>query len=106
VRFAKGLSGASRGARPFYSEEQKFFIMYSRVIKGLPWPKIEKSFSTLFGLRMQDGLTSVYYRIRRNWKMKDVKKTDLKAVSSDKNVVKRRATHFSTEFLTEVGYCD
>jgi hypothetical protein len=106
VRFAKGSPGASRDARPSYGEEQKFFVMYIRVVKGLPWPKIEKAFSTLFGLRTQDGLTSVYYRIRMNWKMKEVKKTDLKAVSSDKNVVKRKATHFSTEFLTEVGYCD
>ena len=32
---------ATRAARPAYNDEQKFYIMYSRIVLGLSWPDIE-----------------------------------------------------------------
>jgi hypothetical protein len=34
-----------RSARPSYNEEQKFFIMYYRMVKRLSWPEIEDKFA-------------------------------------------------------------
>jgi hypothetical protein len=93
-----------RKARPSYSDEQKFFIMYNRIIRGLPWAEIEESFSKFFGLRTQNGLYSVYYRTRKIWKMKDIQSTDVRASRRDKSTVIRMAANFSTELLMEVGY--
>lgn len=60
-----------RAPRPTYTEEQKFFIMYSRIIRTRSWPDIEDDFTKTFplsaGQRSKGGLTSVYYRIRRSW---------------------------------------
>lgn len=49
-----------RPPRPSYSEEQKFYIMYARVLRDLPWPEIEDDFAHIFGSRSKGGLTSVY----------------------------------------------
>jgi hypothetical protein len=94
----------SRKARPSYSDEQKFFIMYNRIIRGLPWAEIEESFSKFFDLRRKNGLYSVYYRTRKIWKMKDIKSTDVRTSRRDKSTVIRMAANFSTELLKEVGY--
>ena len=56
-----------RQPRPIYSEEQKFFIMFARIIQEKAWPEIEDTFIEQFGVRTKGGLTSVYYRIRRKW---------------------------------------
>jgi hypothetical protein len=97
-------SEPSRKARPSYSDEQKFFIMYNRIIKGLPWAKIEEDFSKFFDLRTQNGLYSVYYRTRKIWKMKDIKSTDVRASMKEKSMVIRMAANFSTQLLMDVGY--
>ena len=39
---AEPLARIPRPARPSYSEEQKFFIMYNRIIRGLPWAEIDR----------------------------------------------------------------
>jgi hypothetical protein len=95
-----------RLARPSYNEEQKFFIMYYRVIKELSWPEIEDKFASFFNLRTKDGLTSVYYRIRKKWGMERVLKTGPDGSTGDRGKVETKAAHFSREFLTNLGYFD
>jgi hypothetical protein len=63
---------SARPPRPSYSEEQKFYIMYARIVCNKPWPAIEDGFTQIFGAdgtghRSKGGLTSVYYRIRKHW---------------------------------------
>lgn len=67
----KQLERINRRPRPSYTEEQKFFIMYHRIIRKLSWPKIETKFAAFFNIRTKDGLTSVYYRLRKDWGMKE-----------------------------------
>lgn len=61
------LSKPPRAPRPAYSEEQKFYIMFARILRGRSWPEIERDFARLFGQRISQrskgGLTSVYYRV-------------------------------------------
>jgi hypothetical protein len=103
---AESLARIPRPARPSYNEEQKFFIMYYRVIKELSWPEIEDKFATFFNLRIEHGLTSVYYRTRQNWGMDGVLKTGLDGSMGDRGRVESKAAHFSREFLTKLGYFD
>lgn len=62
-----------RPPRPSYSDEQKFFIMYMRIIRDETWPDIALRFLENFGgdssspSRSKGGLTSVYYRVRKTW---------------------------------------
>jgi hypothetical protein len=60
----KQLQRVPRRPRPSYTEEQKFFIMYHRIIRKLSWSEIEAKFVAFFNIRTKDGLTSVYYRLR------------------------------------------
>jgi hypothetical protein len=96
----------SRPARPSYNEEQKFFIMYYRVVKKLSWPAIEDKFASFFKTRTKNGLISVYYRIRKKWGMEEVLKTTPDGFTDDRGKVKTRAAHFSSDFLTDLGYFD
>ena len=101
---AEPLSRIPRPARPSYSEEQKFFIMFYRIIKELSWPEIEDKFAHFFNLRTKDGLTSVYYRIRKSWGMEEVLKTGPDGSMGDRRKVEDKAAHFSREFLGNLGY--
>ncbi|GAB7336747.1 hypothetical protein MBLNU13_g10842t1 [Cladosporium sp. NU13] len=92
-----------RAARPPYTEEQKFFIMYQRIIRELSWPDIKDKFVYRFDVRSGDGLTSVYYRVRKDWGMKEVLETQTGS-SSDRAIVKARANRFSRDFLKMLGY--
>ena len=92
-----------RQPRPSYSEEQKFYIMYARIKCERPWPEIEDRFAAVFGQRSKGGLTSVYYRIRKSWGLEEVMKSS-HTCKLDKDAVDRRASHFSREFLTNIGY--
>ena len=62
------LAKPPRASRPAYSEEQKSYIMFARILRGRSWPEIERDFARLFGHRISQrskgGLTSVYYRVR------------------------------------------
>jgi hypothetical protein len=95
----------ARSARPSYNEEQKFFIMYYRLVERLSWPEIEERFAKLFKLRSKNGLTSVYYRIRRSWGMEQVLE-NLARPENDLSIVESRASRFPRAFLDNIGYFD
>jgi len=94
-----------RPARPSYTDEQRFSIMYYRIVRELSWPEIEVEFASFFSLRTKDALTSVYYRIRNMWGMEKVLDADLTS-SGDRKRVESEASRFSRDFLTELGYFD
>ncbi|GAB7360136.1 hypothetical protein MBLNU230_g7899t1 [Neophaeotheca triangularis] len=95
-----------RPPRPSYNEEQRFCIMYLRIVRDKSWPEIEDKFAELFNTRSKGGLTSVYYRIRKSWGLKDVLRSGPDKFDSDRRVVIRRATNFSHDFLAALGYFD
>jgi hypothetical protein len=95
----------ARSARPSYNEEQKFFIMYYRMVKQLSWPEIEDKFAQIFYLRSKDGLTSAYYRIRGSWGMEQVLKNQARP-EDDLGTIERKADRFSRGFLEHIGYFD
>jgi hypothetical protein len=94
-----------RAARPPYTEEQKFFIMYQRIIGELSWLDVKVKFEDHFDARSGDGLTSVYYRVRKDWGMGTVLETQ-SGFSSDRTIVETRANQFSKDFLEMLGYFD
>jgi hypothetical protein len=101
----KQLQRVPRRPRPSYTEEQKFFIMYHRIIRKLSWPQIEAKFAASFNIRTKDGLTSVYYRLRKDWDMKEVLKSDCHAANDVGKVVEKAAL-FQDDFLKRLGYFD
>jgi hypothetical protein len=94
---------APRPQRLPYTEEQKFSIIYHRIIKELSWPEIKDKCTSFFGSRSEDGLTSVYYRIRGSWNMGDVLKSNSNSVG-ERSKVEARANYFSRDFLDKLGY--
>lgn len=82
--------------------------MFARITKGQSWPAIEYDFARLFNQqvshRSKGGLTSVYYRLRKEWALEEVLQTNVDSPIHDQEVVDRRATHFSHDFLTIIGY--
>jgi hypothetical protein len=94
-----------RSARPSYNEEQKFFIMHHRIVQKLSWPEIEDEFARFFKIRSKDGLTSVYYRIRKSWGMEQVLRNQA-GCEDDLGVIEKKADHFSRVFLENIGYFD
>jgi hypothetical protein len=79
--------------------------MYYRTFREYSWPQIEVEFARLFNLRTKDGLTSVYYRIRKMWGMEKITGTDLRT-TSERSRVESGASRFSRDFLTDLGYFD
>lgn len=98
------MSRRPRAPRPSYSEEQKFFIMYARIMRDQSWPEIEDKFAETFGQRSKGGLTSVYYRARRDWGLAEVLKSGPGTFSADCREVELRARNFSKAFLIQIGY--
>lgn len=98
------MSRRPRAPRPSYSEEQKFFIMYARIMRDQSWPEIEDKFAETFGQRSKGGLTSVYYRARRDWGLAEVLKSGPGTFSADCREVELRARNFSNAFLIQIGY--
>ena len=92
-----------RESRPSYFEAQKYFIMHARIVRGRNWTEIENEFARLWPgqLRNQGGLTSVYYRIRKEWGLGDVARMD---AESDRRVVLQRAGGFSRDTLQSIGF--
>ncbi|WPH02955.1 Hypothetical protein R9X50_00582700 [Acrodontium crateriforme] len=127
---ARSNSNTPRAPRPSYSEEQKFYIMYARIIRDWSWPEIEANFTRIFDGRSDErseqlggtqqqraanhaaqrnerskgGLTSVYYRIRRSWGLEEVLKGGPETFANDKRVIHHMARNFSEEFLISIGY--
>jgi hypothetical protein len=93
-----------RPARPSYNQEQKFFIMYHRVIEEESWEKIGELFREFFSLRTKDGLNSVYYRIRHDWGMKSVMGTRTGDLGTDRLTVEEMTKTVSLDFLQKIGY--
>lgn len=100
----QAVARTPRAPRTSYSEEQKFFIMYARVVKDHTWPEIEDQFNAIFGFRTKGALTSVYYRVRKDWGLTEVLKTGPGSYVADCKEVERRARKFSASFLVEIGY--
>jgi hypothetical protein len=94
-----------RFARPSYTEEQKFFIVFHRIVKKLSWPEVENEFARYYKLRSKNGLTSVYYRIRSSWGMGNIIKNQAHS-EDDLSVIKIKADYFSRAFLENIGYFD
>jgi len=92
-------------ARPSYTDEQRFFIMYYRIVRECSWSEIEVEFASLFDLRTKDAITSVYYRTRKMWGMDKVLDTDLHS-TGDRNIIESEASRFSRDFLADLGYFD
>jgi hypothetical protein len=91
--------------RPSYNEEQKFFIMYYRMVKQLSWTEIEDIFAQLFYLRSKEGPTAAYYRIRQSWGMEQVLNNPA-CPEDDLSTIERKADGFSRAFLESIGYFD
>jgi hypothetical protein len=96
----------TRPARPSYTEEQRFFIMYHHVIQKLAWNKIEQKYAKFFDQRTVPALTSVYYRIRKAWGMNKVTETAPEDHLNDCGKVNCKASDLSGEFLKQLGYSD
>jgi hypothetical protein len=94
-----------RPARPSYTDEQRFSIMYYRTFREHSWPEIEDEFARLFNLRTKDALTSVYYRIRKMWGMEKILGTDLRT-TSERSRFESEANRFSRHYLMDLGYFD
>lgn len=103
-RVIEPVRRVQRPARPSYNQEQKFFIMYHRVIVKKSWGELGELFREFFGLRTKDGLNSVYYRIRHEWGMKQVLHSCAEDSEADKMKVEEMATMVSREFLQKIGY--
>jgi hypothetical protein len=93
-----------RSPRPTYGEEQRFFVMFARLIQEKSWPEIEDDFATVFNQRSRGGLCSLYYRIRRSWGLEDVLKSDSNYWALERRVVDEKASNFSQDFLVSIGY--
>jgi hypothetical protein len=92
-----------RPARPSYTDEQRFFIMYYHIVRECSWSEIEVEFASFFDLRTKDAITSVYYRTRKMWGMDKVLETDLHSID-DRNRIESEASRFSRDFLADLGY--
>jgi hypothetical protein len=94
IAFTESSQRVPRLPRPSYTDEQRSFIMYYRIIGELSWPEIESEFASFFNLRTKDGLTSVYYRIRKTWAMNKVSDTDTSSMS-DRSIVESKSSRFT-----------
>jgi hypothetical protein len=52
---ALASKSSSREPRPSYTEEQKFFIMWARVVQEKGWTDIEDEFTRIFNQRVSRG---------------------------------------------------
>lgn len=79
--------------------------MYYRIVGELSWQSIEGMFAGFFSLRTRDGLTSVYYRTRKEWGMEEVLENKF-CPASDREKVEDEDGRFSRAFLQDLGYRD
>lgn len=101
------MEPATRKSRPSrlpYSNSEKFFIMYMRVVRGLSWQEIKKKFNFFFCTnRTHGGLTCEYYRTRQEYGMKKVASSDDR-MEEDRDIVEYKSTIYSDEFLKAVRF--
>ncbi|PIA97277.1 hypothetical protein CB0940_05750 [Cercospora beticola] len=93
-----------RPSRLSYREEEKFFVIYARIVRQDSWPEIACTFEKLFGTRTKGGLTSIYYRVRQEWGLTKVLEHSPGYCAVDRREVEKRATDLSYEFLLRIGY--
>lgn len=92
----------SRPYRPPYSNSEKFFIMYMRVVRGLSWQEIKRRFNFFFCTnRTHGGLTCEYYRTRQEYGMKKVASSDDR-MEEDRDIIEYKSTIYSHEFLKAI----
>lgn len=91
----------SRSPRLVYTKEEKLFIMHSRVIGGVSWQDISRTFEIIFGKRntkhMMSSLRSIYYRTRREWGMDYVTRSGPIQCLSDERVVSVKLREYAGE---------
>lgn len=84
-------SKRARSSRLAYTQEEKLFIMYARVLRKVEWIDISNTFEISFGYKNTSdtisGLRSIYYRTRREWGMDYVTRTGSAGVQSDIRIV-------------------
>ena len=68
------------------------------------WEELGELFREFFCLRSKDGLNSVYYRMRREWGMKQVLESCAEDPEADKVKVQEMAIMVSRDFLQKIGY--
>ena len=94
----------SRPSRPPYSNPEKFFIIYMRVMRKLSWQEIKRKFNSFFCTnRTLGGLTCEYYRTRQEYGMEEVASSDDR-MEGDRDIVKEKSTIYSHEFLEAVRF--
>lgn len=81
----------ARSSRLTYTQEEKLFIMYARVLRKVEWIDISNTFEISFGGKNTNdtisSLRSIYYRTRREWGMDYVTRTGPAGVQSDIRIV-------------------
>lgn len=87
-------SKRARSSRLAYTQEEKLFIMYARVLRKVEWIDIANTFEISFGYKNTSdtisGLRSIYYRTRREWGMDYVTRTGSAGVQSDIRIVRAK----------------
>lgn len=100
-QFTSPNSERSRSPRLVYTKEEKLFIMHSRVIGGVSWPDISRTFEIIFGKRntkhMMSSLRRIYYRTRREWGMDYVTRSGPIQRLSDRRVVSVKLSEYAGE---------
>ncbi|KAI6914225.1 hypothetical protein KC318_g701 [Hortaea werneckii] len=101
-------STGKRASRPPYSEQQKFFIAYMLIIKHKSWAQIGEEYAVCFRAgtspRSKEGLTSVYYRVRKEWGLSHVNEAVVETSILDRWMVHSTAYNFDAHFLDHMGY--
>ncbi|GAB1739294.1 hypothetical protein NU219Hw_g4038t1 [Hortaea werneckii] len=103
-------TAGKRPSRPPYGEQQKFFIAYMRIIKHKSWAQIGEEYAICFpedtSPRSKGGLTSVYYRVRKEWGLPEVNEVVAETSILDRWMVHSRACNFDADFLSHMGYVE
>jgi len=94
----------TRPARPAYREYERFFVAYMRIVKAEGWSKIEIRFARTFGQpRGKDGLTSMYYRLRKEWALPEVHESQAEDKEAEFMAIRSHAANFSHDILAQFG---
>lgn len=103
--YSEDLDRMPRERRDPYSEEMQFFVIFARIIRCKNWQEIEDDFEANFGERRpRDGLTAMYYRLRKRWGMQQVTESEPGRVQSDVDIVHSRSRELSQQFLRSISY--
>ncbi|RMY98685.1 hypothetical protein D0864_04292 [Hortaea werneckii] len=97
----------TRPTRLAYREYEKFFVAYMRIVKARGWSQIEIQFARTFGQpRGKVGLTSMYYRLRKEWALPEVHESQAEDKEAEFMAIRSHAANFSHDILAQFGYED